>query len=163
MSDAQKERAPDRSVDAWYNGPVLADRLAAGYNGLPSEVRTAYILMYTVPGAGGALGTADDLVHFARAVLRDGLLPEGLTEKMLTPDPVVHERYADGWIVGERQGHLRYSHTGGTNGFLSSLEYYPDLDLTVVILSNRGFTDLCGLSGSIADIALRFSTGSEGR
>jgi CubicO group peptidase (beta-lactamase class C family) len=163
MTDAEMERAPDRSVDGWYNGPVLTYRLAAGYNGSPSEVRTAYSLMYTIPGAGGAIGTADDLVHFARAVLRDGLLPDGLSEKMLTPDPVVHERYADGWIVGERQGHLRYSHTGGTNGFLSSLDYYPDLDLTIVILSNLGFTDLGGLSGSIANIALQSATELEAR
>jgi D-alanyl-D-alanine carboxypeptidase len=163
MTDAEMERAPNRSVDAWYNGPVATERLAAGYNGSASEIRTAYSLMYTVPGAGGAVGTADDLVHFARAVFREGFLPEELTERMLEPDPVVHERYADGWIVGERQGRLSYSHTGGTNGFLSSLSYYPELDLTIVILSNLGFADLGGLSGSIADIALELAAGLEAR
>lgn len=158
MIGATMEQAPDRSVTGWYNGPVLIDRLAAGYNGSPTEIRTAYSLMYTVPGAGGAIGTADDLAHLARTVFQDGLLPEELTRTMLTPDLAVHERYADGWIVGERHGQVRYSHSGGTNGFLSSLEYYPTLDLTIVILSNLGFADIGGLSSSIADIALQLAT-----
>lgn len=163
MIDATMEQAPDRSVTGWYNGPVLIDRLAAGYNGSPPEIRTAYSLMYTIPGAGGAIGTADDLAHFARAVFRNRLLPEELIAKMLAPDPAVHERYADGWIVGERNGHARYSHSGGTNGFLSLLEYYPNLDLTIVILSNLGFADIGGLSSSVADIALQLATEMEAR
>ena len=161
MTDAVMERGPDRSVTPWYNGPVVVDRLAAGYNGSPSEVRTAYSLMYTIPGAGAAIGTADDLVRFARAVHQHGLLPDELRDEMLTPDPVVHERYADGWIVRERSGHRSYSHTGGTNGFLTSLEHYPELDLTIAILTNLGFADLGGLSASIAEIALR-SAGAPG-
>ena len=77
---------------------------------------------------------------------------------MFTPDPSVHERYADGWVVSEREGHVRHAHTGGTNGFLSSLEHYPELDLTIVILSNLGFTNLGELSRAIATQALKEAT-----
>jgi CubicO group peptidase (beta-lactamase class C family) len=154
MTDAGIEHGPDRSVTPWYAGPVLVPRLAAGYNGSPAELRTAYSLMYTIPGAGAAYGTADDLVRFARAVFQNHMLPEAAMRAMVTPDTAIHPRYADGWVVRDEGGIVSYSHTGGTNGFLASLTHYPARDLTIVILSNLGFTDMRGLAAEVADAAL---------
>lgn len=50
----------------------------------------------------------------------------------------------------------------GAGGAIGT-EYYPELDLTIVILSNLGFTDLRALSGSIADTALELATGLDAR
>jgi hypothetical protein len=33
-------------------------------------------------------------------------------------------------------------HDGGNNGFKATLDHYPDEQLTIVVLSNRGFLDL---------------------
>lgn len=147
---------------AWsFATPTCCPRLAAGYSGTSAEIRTAYSLVYTIPGAGGLYGTADDLVAFARAVLQTCLLSEVTMTRMVTPDTSVHPRYADGWVVRNRHGHISYSHTGGTNGFVSSLEHFPELDVTVVVLSNLGFTDLGSLAGSLAPAAVRRSGGVE--
>ncbi len=39
-------------------------------------------------------------------------------------------------FVGRRSGYKFYSHDGGVNGFLAVLQYYPQIEGSVVILSN---------------------------
>ena len=58
---------------------------------------------------------------------------------MTTPMPLrdgTELEYAMGLGVGERAGSPVISHGGGINGFLTDGRYYPDDDLTVVVLSN---------------------------
>ena len=47
-----------------------------------------------------------------------------------------------------------YRHDGGNNGFVSSLEYYPDQGMTVILLSNLGFTPVEAMRDELARVAL---------
>lgn len=44
--------------------------------------------------------------------------------------------YGLGTRLGELQGHRIFGHTGNGGGFNNVLEYYPDDDLTIVVLIN---------------------------
>src|SRR5690606_29825440 len=44
--------------------------------------------------------------------------------------------YALGLSVNDRDGKLVYSHTGGINGFLSSVMFIPEEQLGIVVLTN---------------------------
>jgi CubicO group peptidase (beta-lactamase class C family) len=154
LSGAGMEQSPDLEVAGWYNGSVEVQRLANGYNGSPEEVRTAYSPMYTIPGAGAAYGTVDDLDRFARELFEGSFLPKPLVEQLLTIDENLGVPYADGWVVRARAGQPTYRHDGGNNGFVSSLEYYPRQRMTVIVLSNFGFTDIGSIRKKLGLAAL---------
>lgn len=44
--------------------------------------------------------------------------------------------YGFGWMVGEQRGHPRIGHTGSWQGFRTSIQRYPEYDLTVIALAN---------------------------
>jgi hypothetical protein len=46
--------------------------------------------------------------------------------------------YGFGIGVGELEGKRLFSHAGGVNGFVTWLGYFPDADVTIVVLSNSG-------------------------
>ena len=45
--------------------------------------------------------------------------------------------YGFGWRLDSYQGHERIAHGGSWVGFRTAISRYPDLSLTIVILSNR--------------------------
>lgn len=153
MAGAGMEESPPWD-EASYDGPVTIPRMATGYNGTPQWQQVAYSKMYTIPGAGAAYGTADDLDSFARAMFRDGLLPPELRQAAVQVDGA-RVPYALGWVVRERHGQRVYRHDGGNNGFMTSLEYYPDRGLTVIVLSNLGFTPIEEIRDRLGELALR--------
>ena len=44
--------------------------------------------------------------------------------------------YGFGWIVGDQRGRLRIGHTGSWQGFRTSIQRYPEFDLTVIAMAN---------------------------
>lgn len=44
--------------------------------------------------------------------------------------------YAHGWFIGTQSGHQIAVHSGGIHGFSSYLAWFPDDDVTIVVLSN---------------------------
>jgi hypothetical protein len=44
--------------------------------------------------------------------------------------------YGFGWGVEEQRGHLRVGHGGSWQGFRTSIQRYPEYDLTVIALAN---------------------------
>ena len=69
--------------------------------------------------------------------------------------------YGLGWVVRERLGHPVYRHDGGNNGFTTSLEYYPEDDVTVIIMTNLGFTPIEDIRSGVAPILFGDQTLSE--
>lgn len=49
--------------------------------------------------------------------------------------------YGMGLSINDRQGKLVYSHTGGVNGFLSSVVFVPEEKLGIVVLTNNDQND----------------------
>ena len=60
--------------------------------------------------------------------------------------------YGAGWFLLPQRGHARVGHTGSWQGFQTSIQRYPEADLTVVVLSNLGGSRPGPLSMAIAGI-----------
>ncbi len=137
-----------------YDGARVVPMLATGYNGSPQALQVAHSKMYSIPGAGGIVASGRDLVAFAHALFTGELLKPESVEQLTTVAQGQSVPYALGWFVREREGQRVFAHDGGNNGFVTSLEYYPESQLTIVILSNRGFAPLRELRDGVAAKAL---------
>lgn len=133
-----------------YDGHRVIAGLASGYNGSPGELQVASSKMYAIPGAGGIVTNAGDLTDFTHALFEGELLAPDTLKAMTTVAPGQSVPYALGWIVKKREGRTVYVHDGGNNGFVTSLEYYPDEKLTIVILSNLGYVAMGAVRDEVA-------------
>jgi CubicO group peptidase (beta-lactamase class C family) len=92
------------------------------------------------PGAAGALcSTVRDLVRWTAALVGGRVVSPTSYATMITPtrlstDSVID--YGYGLAPGELDGHTVIQHSGGINGFSAFLSYYPEDDLTIVVLAN---------------------------
>ncbi len=130
----------DSGIDT--NAAILPKR-AQGYSPSPKGIQhTGYISM-TIPFSAGAIySTTGDLLKWEQGLFGGKVINETSLKKMTTP---FKESYAFGLFIGENGGHKQISHGGGIEGFNTSLNYYPDDKLTVVVLAN-----LNGDPGAIA-------------
>jgi len=125
-----------------------------------------------VAGHAGLFSTADDLARYARMLLRGGeldgvrvLAPETV-ERMTRPVPVPGGLRSLGWDVRTRfsshRGDLNSPRAFGHGGFTgTSIWIDPELDLFVIVLSNRVHPDgsgkvnpIIGRIGTLAGAAL---------
>lgn len=97
---------------------------------------------YLVPfSAGSLLSTAQDLVRYRRGVFTSPafspVLRALLTETRPLQDGTPNMYALGGLIRGNLAGHAKLSHSGEIFGFHSDHAYYPDDDVTIVVLTNR--------------------------
>jgi CubicO group peptidase (beta-lactamase class C family) len=116
-----------------------------------------------VLGDGGIYSSLDDLAKWDRALRDHTLLSEAEMRPALTPvqptdapskldDRAVS--YGFGWFLDPYQGHKRMSHDGGTIGFRTTIQRFPDDKLTVIVLANRTDIDPEELALKLADLYL---------
>jgi CubicO group peptidase (beta-lactamase class C family) len=110
-------------------------------------------------GDGGIYSNVADLAKWDEGLANHTLLSEKEMQPALTPvkladgsephwprnpqasgDPPPAVLYGFGWFLDSYQGHARNYHDGGTQGFRTTIQRFPEDHLTIVILSNR--TDL---------------------
>lgn len=109
--------------------------------------------------AGAINSTVIDMIQWLRFQLNNGmigeeqLLKESILEEIRTPHtlnpippemkklmpmPTMHFRaYGLGWGLMDYQGHLIVSHSGGVDGMLSLTGMLPEINLGIVILTNK--------------------------
>jgi CubicO group peptidase (beta-lactamase class C family) len=106
-------------------------------------------------GDGGIYSNVADLAKWDEGLAKHTLLSEKEMQPALTPvkladgsephwprnpqasgDPPA-VLYGFGWFLDPYQGHARNYHDGGTQGFRTTIQRFPDDHLTIVILSNR--------------------------
>ena len=114
-------------------------------------------------GDGGIYTSIDDLAKWDRA-LRDHTLlsatemQPALTAVQPTGGPVMSPEglvlYGFGWRVDPYRTHKRMWHDGETMGFRSTIQRFPDDDLTVIVLANRTDVDPRELALKVADLYL---------
>lgn len=113
---------------------------AHGYDASPAGLRHRLPLDHTWPYAAGSLcSTVRDLVRWNAALHGGRVLQPASYAAMTTPQPLVDGTplsYAMGLLIGEHNGHRVISHAGGIPGYLSDASYFPDVDLTIVVLQN---------------------------
>jgi len=97
-------------------------------------------IVHSVPYAAGSLcSTVRDLVKWNQALHKGGILSNSVYKEMITPGQLNDGtvlRYAKGLGLTKVAGRKAIHHGGGINGFLSESLYFPEEDLTVVVLVN---------------------------
>ncbi len=90
--------------------------------------------------AGPLAMSASDLARWNLNLLNGGLLKPSSLEAMTTPPKLNNgepTRYALGLGIGKMStGHRRWSHGGGTAGFVSQNAVYPDDRIAITVLTN---------------------------
>jgi CubicO group peptidase (beta-lactamase class C family) len=115
------------------NAAILPQR-AQGYRRTPRGIEHDGYISMTIPFSAGALySTTGDLLKWEQGLFGGKVLkPESLT-RMTTP---FKSDYGFGLIIRTVDGHKIITHGGGIEGFNTSLNYYPDDKLIVIVLGN---------------------------
>ena len=121
----------DTGIDS--NAAILPQR-AQGYHRSPHGIEHDGYISMTIPFSAGALySTTGDLLRWEQGLFGGKVLkPESLT-RMTTP---FKSDYGFGVFIRHADGHRLITHGGGIEGFNTSLNYYPDDKLTVIVLGN---------------------------
>ncbi len=107
--------------------------LAVGYR---DQTNLADFVDMSIPyAAGGLYSTVENLYRWDQALYTDKLIPKSLRDKMFTPFGGFG--YGYGWGIGKDGDRLVASHTGGAQGFTSSITRYPNDKVVIIVLSNR--------------------------
>ena len=147
--------------DSYYCDELaVRDGRAHGYDAAsPDSLVRARYLDHTWPYSAGSLcSTVDDLVAWNRALHGGELLSQASYQAMTMPAPLEDGtviRYAMGLGVDDRGGHRVIGHGGGINGFVSQLFYFPEDEVTIVVLQNAAVQPGAGsLAADLADIVV---------
>ncbi len=112
---------------------ILPER-AQGYDSTPDGFRHADAISMTVPFSAGFLySTVGDLLKWERALFAGKVISAASLRSMTTPKL---GDYGMGLFIRTADGHPLITHDGTIQGFESSLNYYPEQQLTIVVLGN---------------------------
>ena len=139
----------DTGVDS--NTAILPKRVQ-GYVPSANGMQHAGYVSMTVPFSAGALySTTGDLLKWEQGLFGGKVLNPASQTKMLTP---FKDNYGFGLEIGDEKGHKRIQHNGGIEGFNTSLAYYPDDKLVVIVLGNLNGSAADSLAAKLAQVAL---------
>jgi CubicO group peptidase (beta-lactamase class C family) len=126
-----------------------------------------------VLGDGGIYTSVDDLINWDRALREHTLLSEAEMKPALAPvepsgGPAHYPSgksvsYGFGWFLDPYQGHERMSHDGGTMGFRTTIQRFPEDGLTVIVLANRTDVDPEDMALKVAGLYLKTSAPAQTR
>jgi CubicO group peptidase (beta-lactamase class C family) len=114
-----------------------------------------------VLGDGGIYSSIDDLAKWDRALREHTLVSETEMQPALTPvhvadgPPTSEGRkvsYGFGWFLDPYKSHRRMWHDGETIGFRTTIQRFPDDQLTIIVLANRTDVDPAALALRVADL-----------
>ena len=108
-------------------------------------------------GAGGIYSSASDMAKWMIMQLDSGKYGPGLSWQLFSPEvhkemwtpqtiiPVTHYgeyhthfgAYGLGWFLTDVRGYLQVSHTGQDDGMISEVSMIPELNLGIVVLTNK--------------------------
>jgi CubicO group peptidase (beta-lactamase class C family) len=151
--------APAGMTDSYYcSESAIHAHKAHGYDASPNGLVLKGYLDHTWPFAAGSLcSTARDLSRWNDALHHGRMMKPESYAAMTTPRPLLDGTLPDygmGIGVSERGGHRMLSHGGGINGFLSSNNFFPDEDLSIVVLQNSTGRDPGNLANAFEDMIL---------
>jgi CubicO group peptidase (beta-lactamase class C family) len=137
---------------AFEDGVSTVPTRAYGYTVRDNAVEFTDQSPYSaVLGDGGIYSSLDDLFLWDQSLYTDDLITADSKALMLTP---ALENYGFGWRIDDYKGHRRYHHSGSTSGFRNYIVRFPDLKLTVIVLTNRAEPDVTSLAERVADLYL---------
>lgn len=115
------------------NSAVILHR-ASGYSPSKDGVGNSGYIDMTIPfAAGGLYSTTEDLLKWERGLFGGKVLKPASLQTMTTPDK---QDYACGLMVTNENGHKKIGHGGGIEGFNTEVDYWPEDQVTVIVLGN---------------------------
>jgi len=131
----------------------LDTNIATGYQTINASMQkeaSAWRWDSTVTYAAGAIwSTTGDMYKWAQAIADKKILSADSWKAMLTPHL---DKYGYGVYIDSLFGKQTISHGGGIPGFIAYLCYYPQEDVTIILLNNEGdFGE--ALNGMNADLS----------
>lgn len=113
-----------------------------------------YVSMSIPLGAGGLYSSVEDLYRWDRALYENEILSENAVDLMFSRSILLDssdmtKNYGYGWFISEVDGKVKYSHSGGIEGFVSYIARYPEDDMTIIILANNILSPIGNLQRSI--------------
>jgi CubicO group peptidase (beta-lactamase class C family) len=84
---------------------------------------------------GGIYSTAGDLYKWGKAIANKQVLSPASWQQTFTPGL---DKYGFGWWINSLYNRKYIYHSGGLPGFMSYLVYFPDDDVTIIMLTNFG-------------------------
>lgn len=117
-----------------------------------------------VLGDGGIYSSLDDLAKWDQALREHTLLSAAQMQPALTAvqpkdgpprfDNGPALSYGFGWFLDPYRDHKRMSHDGDTIGFRTTIQHFPDDNLTIIVLANRADLNPQDLALKTADLYL---------
>ncbi|MBN9382276.1 MAG: beta-lactamase family protein [Chitinophagaceae bacterium] len=108
-----------------------------------------------VYGNGGLLTTTEDLLKWSNFYQQGKLGGPSLLSKQMLVEPLNNgeiNRYAAGLFIRQVMGWNNINHVGATASYRAFLETFPELHLSIAILSNTSEFDIMEIAGSIRKI-----------
>ncbi|MDR3750444.1 MAG: serine hydrolase [Terracidiphilus sp.] len=113
---------------------AILPRRAQGYDSTPEGFRRTDYISMTIPYAAGFLySTVGDLLKWERALFAGKVVSASSLRTMTTANL---DEYGTGVFIRNANRHKLITHDGTIEGFESSLNYYPERQLTIVVLGN---------------------------
>jgi CubicO group peptidase (beta-lactamase class C family) len=133
-----------------------------GYGVFQGKATRVPAVDMSVPFAAGALcSTASDLARWSHLLATGRVILPASYATMITPARLANNTlapYGLGVFLGKQLGQPAVSHTGGINGFLSSLIYFSDEDIAIAVIINANpappGADAHGIALAVAGAAL---------
>ena len=139
----------DTGVD---NGVDVVENLALGYRLQAGKLVHAEFVDMQIPFAAGDLySTTNDLARWEEGLFGGKLLRSDSLQRMITPGM---GDFGLGVVVKQEQGERVISHTGGIQGYVADLRYYPDRRIAVIVLSNTESKETLALSEQLSKQAV---------
>jgi len=133
----------------------LIPRRASGYLWKTNQYLARDPDLTDVFAAGAIASTALDMAAWCVAIERHQLLTKEQWDSLWQPTRLNQgqvSQYGFGWRLDTYKGHKIIGHGGATAGFSSSLQRYPEDQLTVIVLCNLGGQGLATrIARNIAD------------
>ncbi|HEU4521198.1 MAG TPA: serine hydrolase domain-containing protein [Thermoanaerobaculia bacterium] len=129
----------DTGVCGTYNLPV-----PEGYGLVQGSWARVPPSVMSVPFSAGAIcSTASDLVRWSNLMVSGAVVRPESYAAMTVPTTLTNNsvaQYGFGFFLQKQLGRPQVWHTGGINGFLSSLVHFPEEGLTIAVIINANPT-----------------------
>lgn len=137
--------------DSGYDSNTeIIPRRVSGYATGANGPENAGFINMTIPFAAGSLySTTEDLLRWEQGLFGGKVLSAASLSKMTTP--FKHD-YAFGLMILNQKGRKVIAHGGGIEGFNTSLAYFPDEKLTIVVLANLNGSAPDQITSDLADV-----------
>jgi CubicO group peptidase (beta-lactamase class C family) len=138
------------------SGEKVIKNLATGYSRIDGAVSRMPITGLNAFAAGALVSNCENLLKWDRALYSERLVSNQSRGEMFMPFSSFSEEfgYGYGWFVGTFQGTSQVCHGGGIFGYVAYFARFPEVDTTVIALSNNYATDVEKMALGLAAIAV---------